>query len=145
MTVTVTTDLPIAAQRARELALKPALLLHVLWPWLTMGTAEPLPDQIAEGDVIRARIRFLGVVPGWVHTLRIERLTPLEIASREHGGPVSAWDHRLLFEPTGERSCRYTDRVEVRAGALTPIVALFAAGIYRYRQARWRGLARVIA
>jgi hypothetical protein len=145
MTVTVTTNLPISAQRACELARKPALLRHVLWPWLAMRPTDPLPEQIVEGDVFRARLRFLGFLPGWTHTLRVERVGPLEIASREHGGPVNAWNHHLVFEPTGERSCRYTDRVEVRAGALTPLVALFAQFIYRYRQARWRALASVMA
>ncbi len=145
MTVTVTTNLPIPAQRACELAQKPALLRHVLWPWLAMRPIGALPEQIAEGDVIAARLRFLGFVPGWTHTLRVERVAPLEITSRECGGPVSAWNHRLTFEPTSDQSCRYTDRVEVRAGVLTPGVALFARLIYRYRQARWRALARVIA
>ena len=100
---------------------------------------------MVEGDELSGRVCFLGVLPAWTHTLRLVRVAPLELASEEHGGPVSAWNHRLLFEPTGERSCRYTDRVEVRAGLLTPAVALFAMFIYRYRQARWRRLARVIA
>ena len=91
------------------------------------------------------RLRFLGVIPGWTHTLRIERLDTHEIASREHGGPVKAWNHRLRFEPISSESCRYTDTVEVRAGLATPVVGLFAHLIYRYRQARWRALADVLA
>ncbi len=145
MTVTVTTELPIPAERAAELARKPALLRHVLWPWLAFRSLGPLPDAVIEGDELRARIWFLGVLPAWTHTLRLVRVAPLELASEEHGGPVRVWNHRLRFEPTGERSCRYTDRVEIRAGCLTPAVALFALFIYRYRQARWRRLALVIA
>lgn len=144
-TVSVSTDLPIAAERACELAQKPALLAHVLWPLLRMTPAAPLPDTVGEGDEISTRIRFLGVLPGWTHTLRVERLTPREIAAREHGGPVTAWDHRLTFEPTSDTSCRYTDTVEIRAGLGTPAVALFARLIYRYRQARWRAFTRVLA
>jgi hypothetical protein len=90
-------------------------------------------------------LRFLGVLPGWTHTLRVERLAEREIASREHGGPVKQWNHTLTFEPTSPSTCRYTDSVEVRAGVATPLVALFAHLIYRYRQARWRALARVLA
>jgi len=70
---------------------------------------------------------------------------PREIVSREHGGPVTAWDHRLTFEPTSSTSCRYTDTVAIRAGLLTPTVALYAHFIYRYRQVHWRALARVLA
>ena len=65
--------------------------------------------------------------------------------SLEHGGPVTAWDHRLTFEPTSPTSCRYTDAVDIRAGVITPLVALYAHFIYRYRQARWRALAPVLA
>ncbi len=145
MTVRVSTQLPIAADEACRLALKPALLSFVLWPWLSMRPTAPLPATIAEGDRLQARLQFLGIVPAWTHTLLIERLSAHEIASREHGGPVNAWNHTLTFEPTEKRSCRYTDTVEVRAGALTPVVAIFAALMYRYRQARWRALTRVLA
>jgi ligand-binding SRPBCC domain-containing protein len=145
MIVRVHTELPISAEDACRLAQKPALLSFVLWPWLSMTVTSPLPDTLAEGDQLQARVRFLGILPGWNHTLKIERLKLQEIASAEHGGPVKAWNHTLTFEPTGECSCRYTDAVEVRAGLLTPLVALFAALIYRYRQARWRSLARVLA
>jgi hypothetical protein len=145
MTITVSTDLPISAERACELARKPALLAHVLWPWLSLTPLTALPDEVGEGDTVSARLRFFGILPGWTHTLRLERVRPHEIASREHGGPVTAWNHRLTFEPTSSGSCRYTDSVELHAGAATPAVALFAQLIYRYRQMRWRALARVIA
>jgi len=142
--VRVSTHLPIAAEDACRLATKPALLSYVLWPWLSMTPTEPLPETIAPGDEVSARLRFFGVFPGWTHTLRVERLGDREIASQEHGGLVKTWNHTLTFEPTAERSCRYTDTVEIRAGLLTPLVALFAALIYRYRQARWRALANVL-
>ncbi len=145
MIVTVSTTLPIPAERACALALRPALLAHVLWPWLSVAPLAELPDRIGEGDTISARLRFLGVLPGWTHTLHIEQIGPREIVSREYGGPVSAWNHRLTFEPASGDSCRYTDRVEVQAGALTAAVAVFAHLIYRYRQMRWRALARVLA
>ncbi len=145
MTVIVRTDLPIAAEHACELARKPALLNHVLWPWWTVRPLTPLPEQVAEGDEIVVRLRFLGFVRGWKHTIRVERLAPQEIVSREHGGPVNTWNHRLTFEPTAPSACRYTDAVEVRAGLATPVAVLCAHLIYRYRQARWRALAHVLA
>lgn len=37
---------------------------------------------------------------------------------------------------------RYTDTVDIDAGPLTGVVARAAVWIYRYRQARWRRLAR---
>jgi ligand-binding SRPBCC domain-containing protein len=145
VTVRVSTELPIAAEHACRLAQKPALLSHVLWPWLALEPIPPLPEKIAPGEELRAHLRFFGVLPGWTHTLRIDRLGEREIASHEFGGPVKTWNHTLTFEPTSERSCRYTDAVEVSAGLLTPLVGLFAALIYRYRQMRWRSLADVLA
>lgn len=145
MRVRVSTQLPIAAADACRLARKPALLSYVLWPWLQMTPTTPLADVVAEGDQLRARLRFLGLLPGWTHTLRIDRLEDGEIASSEHGGPVRTWNHTLTFEPISENACRYTDTVQIHAGVLTPLVALFAALIYRYRQMRWRSLARVMA
>jgi hypothetical protein len=35
----------------------------------------------------------------------------------------------------------YRDRVEVRAGVLTPFIWVFAQIFYRHRQRRWRRLA----
>ncbi len=145
MTVVVSTELPIPAERACQLAQKPALLLHVLWPWISLTTQNPLAEQVAEGDEISVQLRFLGLLPGWRHTIRIARLAPTEIVSLERGGPVTRWDHRLTFDPISPASCRYTDRIEVRAGVLTPLVALYAQFIYRYRQMRWRALTRVLA
>jgi hypothetical protein len=145
MTISVSTELPIAAERACELAQKPAMLSHVLWPWMRLIAIAPLPETIAQGDAIVVRLCFFGVVPAWRHTVLVARLGPQEIVSCEHGGPVATWNHHLTFQPTSATSCRYTDAVEVRAGLLTPFVTLYAHFIYRYRQARWRALARVLA
>ncbi|HEV3048580.1 MAG TPA: hypothetical protein VGY13_14595 [Solirubrobacteraceae bacterium] len=145
MNVTVETELPIPAELACKLAQKPAMLLHVLWPWMGLTPLTPLPEQLVEGDEIVVRLRFFGLLPAWRHTVHVARLAPTEIVSREHGGPVSTWDHRLSFEPIGERSCRYTDSVEVRSGIATPLTWLYAQLIYRYRSRRWRTLARVLA
>ena len=145
MNVTVSTDLPIPAERACRLAQKPEIMNHVLWPWMSATPLMPLPDPVTEGDEIPVRLRFLGVLRGWKHTIRAARLAPHEIVSSERGGPITAWNHRLTFDPVSENSCRYTDTVEVRAGLGTPLAALFAHLIYRYRQARWRALAPILA
>lgn len=145
MAIVVSTDLPIPAERACQLARKAEVLNHVLWPWLRAVPVTPLPDPVREGDEVVVRLYFLRRLPGWTHTIRAECLTAHEILSVEHGGPVKTWRHRLTFEPTSPDACRYTDSVEVRAGLATPLVVLFAHLIYRYRQARWRTLARMLA
>ena len=70
MTVTVATDLPIAAERACRLAQTPALLAHVLWPWVTLAPETPVPEEIGQGDEISVRIRFLAL--RWAGATRFE-------------------------------------------------------------------------
>lgn len=145
------TDLPLSAERACELAQNPALFAFVVRPLLRV-TGLPERFTPAEEEAVRsgaseltARLWWLGVLPGWRHRLRVVEATATELRTRERGGPVRAWNHTLTFEPTGERSCRYTDTVELDAGPLTPLVWCFAQGLFRWRQVRWRQLARVVA
>jgi hypothetical protein len=140
--VRVTTELPIAAETACRLALKPAVFRHVVWPVLTIAA---LPEQVSEGEEISARLYFFGLLPAWKHHLRLVSSGPREIYSNEHGGPVKVWNHRLTFEPISGSACRYTDEVEIHAGVGTLATVLFAHAIYRWRQWRWRRLARLIA
>lgn len=51
----------------------------------------------------------------------------------------------LSVEAVDQVRCHYSDVVDIEAGALTPVVAAFAALFYRYRQRRWRRLARILA
>ncbi len=78
--------------------------------------------------------------------MRVIRVAPQErvIESREGGGPVHTWNHRIKITPLDEQHCRYLDEVKLKAGLLTPFVWLFAQVFYRYRQARWRRLARTL-
>jgi hypothetical protein len=51
---------------------------------------------------------------------------------------VRRWDHLIRVEPADGGRTRYSDTIEVEAGALTPLVWLFAKLFYRHRQRRWR-------
>jgi hypothetical protein len=62
--------------------------------------------------------------------------------SREHGGMLKEWNHTLHVEPVNGQRCRYSDTIEIDAGAMTGIVAAVATVFYRYRQRRWRRLVR---
>ncbi len=142
MIVRVSTELEVPAEAACELAQKPAVFRHVVWPLFTISA---LPDRLQEGDEISARLYFFGFLPAWKHHLRLVSVGPREIYSNEHGGPVSTWNHRLTFEPLSESRCRYTDEVEIEAGLSTLPTILFAHLAYRWRQRRWRALARLLA
>ena len=142
MIVKVTTELPISAEAACELARRPAVFRHVVWPVFTI---DAVPESLEQGEEISARLWFFGFMPAWEHHLKLVAIGPREIYSNEHGGPVSTWNHRLTFEPTSDRSCRYTDEIEIEAGLSTLPTVLFAHLVFRWRQRRWRSLARLVA
>ena len=141
MLVSVTTDLPISADRACALAQRPAMFRHVVWPVIATGE---LPKQMEVGEEVAFRLWFFGVLPGWTHHLRLVSLDTREIYTNEHGGPVLTWNHRLSFESGTESSCRYTDEIEIRAGLLTLPTVLFAHLVFRWRHRRWRALAPLL-
>jgi len=141
-TVRVSTDLSIPAELACRLAQKPAVFRHVVWP---IFGVRHMPESLRPGEELSARIYWLLVLPGWIHTLRLVSVTPTEIYSNERGGMVRKWNHRLTFDPTSESSCRYTDEVDIEAGVFTSLVAAFARVTYRWRQRRWRQIAELLA
>ncbi|WLP88926.1 hypothetical protein [Gordonia sp. NB41Y] len=145
--VSLTTDLPLSAARVRELAAVPEVMQFVLAPVLSFSMEQaPPPDAaVTPGFRARGRVRWLGVIPSWTHQIEIVRLDDLEIYTRERGGPVHVWNHRLTFEPTSATTCRYTDEVEVESGARGLVAATFVRLMFRHRHRRWRLLVSVLA
>ncbi|MGH2907082.1 MAG: hypothetical protein ACRDKI_09995 [Solirubrobacterales bacterium] len=147
----VSTDLPVAADRAFELAHKLALFEYVVWPVLRLAVSDEQralaadPEGFSIGDDFSARLWFFQVIPAWMHHLKIVADGDLELYTNERSGPARLWNHRLTFVPTGESSCRYTDAVEIEGGPLGLGTAVFIHVFFRYRQWRWRQLTRVLA
>jgi ligand-binding SRPBCC domain-containing protein len=153
--VRVSTALPISTERAYALAGQLSVFEYVVSPLMSLRLTPEQEAVVASGEfpvgqTFSARLIFLKFIPGWMHTLSLIRAGELEngvfeIYTNEHGGPAPIWNHRLTFEPDGERACRYTDEIEIEGGLLgalsKPIVTLF----FKFRQYRWRGLVRAIA
>ncbi|MDB2439444.1 hypothetical protein N9W89_12075, partial [Hellea sp.] len=68
------------------------------------------------------------------YTMFIELLDKdaLVLQSREKGGAIKMWDHRLSMRQENE-TVIWTDDVTIAAGVITPIVARFGAYIYKKR------------
>lgn len=62
----------------------------------------------------------------------------MELRDDGRGTLATKWDHLITIQASEQGS--YTDRVEVRAGVLTPFVWLFSWFFYRHRQRRWQRL-----
>jgi len=73
----------------------------------------------------------------------VEGIHPDEHIIRDngYGEKIKQWDHWILLKKTSNKNqVIYIDRIDVKAGLLTPFVALFAHVLYRHRQRRWRSL-----
>ena len=124
--------------------MKPALMRHVLWPLITFPE---LPEQYDLERGVSVELRLLGLIPLWTHTIRVVHLDrEARIAvTEEQGGPVRRWRHHLSAEVLTADRCRYTDHLEIDAGAVTAMSRVIARGLYAHRHRRWRALARVLA
>ena len=143
-TVALSTDLAAPPDAVWRALTSPATLIHVARPLLRFPDLEGRTSPWRQGDTARTRVLLLGVLPVGQHRLTIEEID--EVARRvqtDEGSVVlRSWRHQITIQPRGSGGCRYTDVVEIDAGLLTPVVARWAVGFYRWRQRRWRALAR---
>jgi hypothetical protein len=137
--------LPCSAASAWAELRRLELLREVARPLVTFAAVdgEPLPERWAQGEVVRVRSYLLGVIPLGTRSLAIESVDEKrrEIQTRERDPLIRRWDHRISIAPLGEQTCLYADEVEIAAGALTPLVWLFAQAFFRHRHRRWRRVA----
>lgn len=120
-----------------------ALLDYIAAPVVRFEPAAgAFPARWSEGDY-RARMRAFGLVPIGEQTIGIEYPQSdgkmWVLRDNGHGSLIKRWDHWIFVEPASDGT-RYTDRVEIEAGILTPFVVLFARVFYAHRQRRWKKL-----
>lgn len=145
MIVTVHTILDAPPEAAWAAVKTSAAFRYVTRGFLRFSGAERFPAQWRQGDTIHTRMWFFHLIPApWLHHLFVESIDEAArgLQSREHGGFITTWDHLIRVEEAPGGRARYTDEIVIKAGLLTPFVCLFAHVFYRYRQARWRRLAR---
>ena len=96
---------------------------------------EGLPEQPAQqGQTFSVDITTFKFFKTKNYTMFIELLDKdaLVLQSREKGGAIKMWDHRLSMRQENE-TVIWTDDVTIGAGLITPIVARFGAYIYKKR------------
>lgn len=142
-TIEISTFLATSPQTVRDHIHTSQLLRYVNAGLLGFTPIDPpsLPTHWSAG-AYRVGIKLFGVLPMGEQTIGIEAPGPEDawvVRDNGSGSLARVWDHRIFVAPEGEGS-RYTDRVTIQAGFLTPFVLLFAQLLYRYRQRRWRRL-----
>lgn len=145
-TVELTTRLGCTTEEAWHRVGSSALLHHVAAPIIRFKpVGAPFPERWQVGEY-RARMHLYGIIPiGWqavVISFPEPRGGTRFVRDNGYGPLIERWDHWIMIEPDGAGATRYTDRVHVEAGALTPIVAAFVKRFYAHRQRRWHELVR---
>lgn len=143
-TVHIETELPTDAERVWAAMRHPASFSYVCRGLIGLPALAGRTDAMCAGERGTGWILLFHCIPLSRHTIH---LTEIDHAARtlrteEHNGLIRSWNHALRVEPVSERTCRYSDTVDIEAGALTAPVAGLAVLLYRYRQRRWRKLVR---
>jgi hypothetical protein len=146
-TVTVHTRLDAPADIVWHAVKTPHAFVHVARGMLRYPAAERLDRPWQVGDHLQGWTFLFGVLPFSYHHITVASIDDdaRAVASDEHGGVIRTWRHDVTVTPIDETACRYDDRIDIDAGILTPVVAAYARLFYRYRQHRWRALARLLA
>jgi ligand-binding SRPBCC domain-containing protein len=144
--VRVGTELAAPPERVWEALKQVETLRYITRGLVGFRPLGPVPDKLEAGDVIRVRLLLFHVIPGWVHEIRIVSVDEetRRIETTEHGGSVKTWNHVLAVGSAAAGRASYSDTIEVDAGRLTRLVWAYANLFYRYRQWRWRRLARTL-
>ena len=111
---------------------------------LVMPVIRSRSGEWREGETVVGWVFLFGFLPFSRHHLHIARIddSTRTLSSREFGGLIAMWNHDIEVVPVDSMTCRYRDRIEIEAGFLTPVIAVYARWFYRMRQRRWRALAR---
>ncbi len=143
--IELTTTLNAPLEAVWEALQHPATLIHVSHGFLSFTPVDPpeLPERWVPGEYL-VSLRAFGVLPIGSQVLGVEfpQVEPPTRALRDNGrgGIAKVWDHWIFVEPLGEAKTRYTDRIRVEAGWLTPALKVWVRAFYRHRQRRWHRL-----
>src|SRR5262249_47659994 len=130
-TVHIETILPTTADRVWPAMLSPATFLYVCRGLFSAPALAGRSEPLRQGERGTALGFAFHVIPAYRHTIEVVEVDEATktVRTHEHGGILKAWNHTLHVEPINERSCRYSDTVDIDAGIATAPVAKVAVGI----------------
>ena len=146
MLVQAATTLNVPANWAWEALKRRDTFLFITRGIMRYRGADSWPEILmASGVEIETAVYPIGIFPGISDRIAIVSVDEeaMEVRTNESGGLIRIWNHTMKVEPLTESRCRYSDRIELDAGWLTPIIWSFASLFYRYRQFRWHRLTKM--
>lgn len=74
-----------------------------------------------------------------IHVKKVDKAA-LELLTTEHNKIVTVWNHFIKMGRVGEARTSYTDVVDLYAGILSPLIAVWTSLFYKHCQSRWQKL-----
>jgi len=136
MIATISTVFQENPDRISEELKKINLLKHVSAPILFF-TGEGL-DSWKEGRSYTFKLKLFNCIPLGHHEIFVKNLGRMRLETVEKGTMAKVWNHEIRLEGSTGGHCRYTDEIEIQAGALTFFIWIFAHLFYRHRQRKWK-------
>jgi len=140
----VSCDLPCELFQTRRAVKTLGLLNYVATPIMKFECVE----LIGEHEVLEARpyimkMKLFGLLPIGLHIMEFsyeDAEGSFTMRDNGYSDLCKKWDHKMSFT-ISESGVFYRDSADISAGALTPLVWLFALCFYKHRQRRWKRLA----
>ena len=122
--------------RISEELKKVNLLKHIAAPILFFD-GERLGSW-KQGSSYTFKLKLFKYIPLGRHEIYVKNLSKMRLATVEKGTMAKVWNHEIRLEELTGGHCRYTDKIEIRAGAFTFFIWIFAHLFYRHRQRKWK-------
>jgi len=149
MHVILRLNLPVDADTAWAQLRSPEMMTSLYAPAMQLRpVGAPLPARWATGSTANVRLLLAGRIPAGHQRIdiRLRRrgdIRILEDTGAPTSGPLTVitdWRHRMAVQPTPDGGTLYRDRLDIRAGALTPLLWIGFWGMWRWRGVRMRRL-----
>ena len=127
----------------------PETMTSLYAPAMVLRPVEaPLPARWATGSTAEVRLLIGGRIPAGHQRVDIRLrqrgdIRILEDTGEPTRGPltvITRWRHRMAVQPTADGGTLYRDRLDIHAGALTPLLWIGFWGMWRWRGVRMRRL-----
>lgn len=143
-TVHVGSELPTGADDVWAALQLPSTMAYVCRGVVGFPALAGRTEPFHQGERGAGWIRLFHVLPLHRHRIEVVELDQATrtVRTQEHGGLLRSWRHTLHVAPITPTRCRYSDAVEIDAGALTPLVVGFTRVLFGYRHRRWQRLVR---